>query len=410
MNVQEILSNLNNLPVCQNKEISYFLSKTQIKSFLDLLFLITPTQKKILFSLKNNETYIGIGSSTLGNFYFQIVNFDKSIHTKITPALLIHIKKHKISISKFNDNFKISLNELANNNSCNSKIQNIVDNIAINKITREPNFSNFKKQIETYKNSKLEKIVLSRTCVLPFKEKVNSQDLTILLFKNFIKKVHYKNNFFAYIEEEQAFISYTPESLFDLTGHKISTEALAGSFPVEQGEQLLTDSKNIQENSIVSKSITADLKPITKKLIQGKLKLRKLPYIVHLVCKIKGSINDNISFDDIINRLHPTPATLGYPKEHAMDFLEKNNKINRQLFAGTAGFHKEKCTKMIVLLRSAFITPEKITVYGGAGIMPQSNPTTEWLETAQKMTPVFTEICMQKEEQFNLLIKTACII
>lgn len=93
MNVQEILSNLNNLPVCQNKEISYFLSKTQIKSFLDLLFLITPTQKKILFSLKNNETYIGIGSSTLGNFYFQIVNFDKSIHTKITPALLIHIKK-----------------------------------------------------------------------------------------------------------------------------------------------------------------------------------------------------------------------------------------------------------------------------------------------------------------------------
>ena len=50
------------------------------------------------------------------------------------------------------------------------------------------------------------------------------------------------------------------------------------------------------------------------------------------------------------------------------------------------------CSTALVMLRSALFRNGEITLYGGAGIMGESDPLSEWKETGLKMTAVLKRI------------------
>ncbi len=52
----------------------------------------------------------------------------------------------------------------------------------------------------------------------------------------------------------------------------------------------------------------------------------------HLYTEIKANLNDK-SYIGLIDRLHPTPALGGYPKEEALDFIENKEFGTRGLYA-----------------------------------------------------------------------------
>ena len=51
----------------------------------------------------------------------------------------------------------------------------------------------------------------------------------------------------------------------------------------------------------------------------------------HLYTEIKANLNDK-SYIGLIDRLHPTPALGGYPKEEALDFIENKEFGTRGLY------------------------------------------------------------------------------
>lgn len=104
----------------------------------------------------------------------------------------------------------------------------------------------------------------------------------------------------------------------------------------------------------------------------------------HLYTEIKANLNDK-SYIGLIDRLHPTPALGGYPKEEALDFIENKEFGTRGLYGAPVGYIDvyDDC-EFIVAIRSMLIKEQQATLYAGCGIVKNSDPDSEVAETAVK--------------------------
>lgn len=188
------------------------------------------------------------------------------------------------------------------------------------------------------------------------------------------------------------FVSFTPEKLFSIKSRSVSCDALAGSVSAEESDSLLHDRKNLTENRIVADYVCSKLSGICTDVRQSEQKLRKLSYITHLLVEINGTHRDTPDTGEMIKLLHPTPATLGYPTEEALKILDECGALISGDYAGIGGIRHHDESTALVLLRSVTVTGDSITLYGGAGIMGESDPESEWKETGLKMTAVLRRI------------------
>ncbi len=237
------------------------------------------------------------------------------------------------------------------------------------------------------------KVVISRRAEITLNTAPNPADLLQdLIFRRLAQKTC-GCYFYARLAgpEDSLFVSFSPETLLSSRGREFRTEALAGSCPPGQGNALIRDAKNIQENSIVAQEIKESLENVAETIRIGPLTLKPLDYIEHLKTPVSGVLQEGVSPLDVSRRLHPTPAVLGYPREPALGFLREEGLLPESLYAGLGGFIKtgvsgqEDRLTLAVLLRSARIHSRGITLYGGAGILPASRPESEWRETGIKM-------------------------
>ena len=239
----------------------------------------------------------------------------------------------------------------------------------------------------------LEKIVLSR-------KKIFTYDSTIemlVFFREFYKANKNSSHFSIYHQFNylESFISLTPERLFTLKGQNIETISLAGSVPrgssPEEDHQLESDlissDKLIREHNIVTKAIEEKLRPALSALTVSSLATMKLPYIQHRQATITGTIKETTTVLDLINLLHPTPAVGGIPHLTAKNKILEIEKSKRLYYAGPVGVLSKDFSEIVVGIRSAYIQGQKLTVYGGAGIVAGSVAEEEWSETGAKMRP-----------------------
>lgn len=75
------------------------------------------------------------------------------------------------------------------------------------------------------------------------------------------------------------------------------------------------------------------------------------------------------------------------PKDQAMSFLSENDPLNRGLYAGAIGISTKETTLLCVGIRSLLCDEreKRVTLYGGAGIVADSDIQSEWEETGLKM-------------------------
>lgn len=97
-----------------------------------------------------------------------------------------------------------------------------------------------------------------------------------------------------------------------------------------------------------------------------------------------AQIKDKSDLYNLLKDLHPTPAVGGMPKDLAKNFILDNEGYDRSFYAGFAGYENENESEFFVNLRCAKIYSNKINLYVGGGIMPDSIPENEWKETELK--------------------------
>lgn len=235
----------------------------------------------------------------------------------------------------------------------------------------------------------LPKVVLSRQTEIICTQTINHCDLLEQW------QQANKNSFHFYFQfsEKHAFIGCSPERLFSRDDNLLKTEALAGTINRGRSERedafllqsLLTDKKIDRENYLVQEFIIANLKQLKAQVDCEAAQVMQLQNVQHLCVPINATLTTDTSDADLLNKLHPTPAVGGSPKNPALQFIDENEPYLRGWYAGAVGYLSQQKSDFSVAIRSALIEDNKIKLFAGAGIVTGSIAEQEWQELDNKI-------------------------
>ena len=198
---------------------------------------------------------------------------------------------------------------------------------------------------------------------------------------------------------ESAFVGASPELLLEQHDRDIRINPLAGSArrgkgddDIEVGRQLLESGKNLGEHAIVVEDLVQRLSGVTSRLdYPAGPSLRRMATVQHLSTEITGSLLDDVSTFDVLSSIHPTPAVGGTPRAAALAFIDKAEGIDRGWYAGGVGWIDPQGGAQVALaLRCALVNGTTSRLYAGNGIVGESDPALELIETRLKFQPLLT--------------------
>lgn len=239
------------------------------------------------------------------------------------------------------------------------------------------------KTIDFLKQSSVEKIVMSRVKCVP------NQGFD--LFQSFKKLAEIHPTAWVYLWHrpgEETWLGATPELLLKQEGSQVETVSLAGTkSPENEWTQ-----KEIIEQQIVTDYIAENFSGVKNLQISGPETVQAGKFH-HLKSYISGEISSDFDLNSILQKIHPTPAVCGMPKQDSFDFIIENEGYDREFYTGFIGLETAKSKEYYVNLRCAQIFADQVALYVGGGILTDSVPEKEWEETELKSTTILNGLC-----------------
>jgi isochorismate synthase len=243
----------------------------------------------------------------------------------------------------------------------------------------------------------LEKVVLARAQQVQQTEPIDPQQALRNLAASYPSCT-----VFAIAHRDSCFLGATPERLIALHSGTASTFALAGSVsrgatPVEDqrlAEQLLQDPKERAEHAIVVGAVRDGMAQLcTRVMSDTEPRIRKLSNVQHLLTPVRGQVAAGISILDLVERLHPTPAVGGFPRQRALELSRECEGLDRGWYAGSIGWlNRDGEGEFVVGIRSALLDGNSATLFAGCGIVGDSNPARELAESGWKLQPMLAAL------------------
>lgn len=200
---------------------------------------------------------------------------------------------------------------------------------------------------------------------------------------------------YAFHGADSWFAGASPERLVRLASGQTTVDCLAGTIATGSDEQndadlagqLLCSRKDMDEHQVVVRSITEALRDLVRVLqVPETPAIKKLRNVQHLWTEVTGDVRAGVTVLDLVERLHPTPAVAGVPRDVAVAVIQDRESMDRGWYAGPIGWLDDAGNgEFAVALRSALFTDMDVHLYAGAGIMGDSQPDAEWTETELKL-------------------------
>lgn len=196
-------------------------------------------------------------------------------------------------------------------------------------------------------------------------------------------------------------VSHSPELFLKRTGATILTRPIKGTrkrgrdrFQDEKLKQeLMTSDKDLAELSMIVDIERNDLGKICNigsiKVISH-AQLIERSNVFHLESEISGKLNIGVDFIDIMKALFPSGSITGAPKIAAQNIIAKIENSNREIYTGAIGLISPNSDfDLNVAIRSCLFNNNQIKFNSGGGIVHESNPEDEWIETLHKAKGLF---------------------
>ena len=199
-------------------------------------------------------------------------------------------------------------------------------------------------------------------------------------------------------------IGSSPEILVRLRKDKITIRPIAGTRPrglnpkkdLFYKKQLLNDKKELSEHLMLLDLGRNDVGKVSKVntvKVTEKFTIEKYSHVMHIVSNVEGHYDRNQSLLDTMLAGFPAGTVTGAPKIRAMEIIDKLEKSKRKMYAGSIGyFSANKNFDTCIALRTALIKNNKFYIQSGAGIVADSIPEKEYLETVNKAKALFSSL------------------
>ena len=195
-------------------------------------------------------------------------------------------------------------------------------------------------------------------------------------------------------------VGSSPEILVRLRSDLITLRPIAGTRPrgknIKQDRMyeldLLSDEKETSEHLMLLDLGRNDVGKVAKKStvsVTAKFIIEKYSHVMHLVSNVTGKLKKNISTIEALMAGFPAGTVSGAPKIRAMQIIDELETDVRGIYAGGIGYispggDMDTC----IVLRTGIITKNKLYVKAGGGVVYDSDPELEYMETVNKAKAV----------------------
>ena len=179
-------------------------------------------------------------------------------------------------------------------------------------------------------------------------------------------------------------------------GAKVTIRPLAGTRPrgttaqddlrIEQ--ELINDPKERAEHVMLIDLARNDIGRIAKPgsvQVTEAFKVERYSHVMHIVSNVEGLVQDGLSSMDILRATFPAGTLTGAPKVHAMELIDQLEPTKRGIYGGACGYLSFAGDMDIAIaIRTGIIKDNFLYVQAAAGVVADSVPELEWLETEHK--------------------------
>jgi menaquinone-specific isochorismate synthase len=191
------------------------------------------------------------------------------------------------------------------------------------------------------------------------------------------------------------FVGASPESLVERTGLTLSSHPLAGTVgrsgddetDAALEEALLHSDKDQGEHKVVVDAIAGALRSVCAVLdVPDEPSIVRLRNVSHLGTFVTGRLARPVSSIELAALLHPTPAVAGTPTEAALEWIKAHERLDRGPYGGPVGWVDASGDgEWFVGIRAALVQGTRARLFAGAGIVADSDPDEELVETQLKL-------------------------
>lgn len=307
-----------------------------------------------------------------GNKYFLVYN---------------HLQKPNQSIKEILDEFIASVFSFLDLENEKQSDQNIAERNGTPSIKEKSLWSDLVTEAKNKLDPNFKKIVLSRRIELAVRNGVDWSNS----FRDLEKR--FPNCYLFMLKSKRGnFFGASPEKFISVQNGRIEIDALAGSAAGDSlnVETELLNKKNIKEHKYVIDFINDAIANYVSDIhTDSNPQIKKLKNVQHLYTKISANLTDKQNVLSLIDSMFPTPAVCGLPKNKAIETINKIEKFDRGLFSGLIGWiDLEMNCEFAVAIRSALCNSKKLFLYAGAGIVEESIPEEEYIETEMKLNTI----------------------
>lgn len=191
--------------------------------------------------------------------------------------------------------------------------------------------------------------------------------------------------FFVRPGHDATFVGASPERLVARLGTEAISDAVAGT---AADAALLESGKDRSEHAFVVRHIVEALTPLCDGVeAEPEPSLQRHRHLAHLKTRVAGRARAGAHVLDFVERVHPTPAVAGSPRDAALAAIRALEPSHRGWYAGAVGWMRgDGLGDFTVGIRSAMIHEHRALLFAGAGIVAGSDPASEWAETEVKLS------------------------
>ncbi|HWA14753.1 MAG TPA: anthranilate synthase component I [Burkholderiales bacterium] len=191
-------------------------------------------------------------------------------------------------------------------------------------------------------------------------------------------------------------VGASPEILVRLEAGTVTVRPIAGTRPrgatreqdLELETELLADPKERAEHVMLmdlGRNDVGRVAQIGSVKVTDNMTIERYSHVMHIVSNVEGRLLPGMDAMAVLKATFPAGTVSGAPKVRAMEIIDELEPSKRGIYAGAVGYLGfSGDMDLAIAIRTAVIRDGTLYVQAGAGIVADSVPRSEWIETQNK--------------------------
>jgi anthranilate synthase component 1 len=205
---------------------------------------------------------------------------------------------------------------------------------------------------------------------------------------------------FYYDMGDHHVVGASPEILVRLEDSTVTARPIAGTRPrgktreqdLALAEELLADPKERAEHVQLMDLGRNDVGRVAQTgtvKVTDNMMIERYSHVMHIVSNVEGKLKPGMDAIDVLKATFPAGTVSGAPKVRAMEIIDELEPSKRGIYAGAVGYLGfNGDMDVAIAIRTGVIKNNMLYVQAGAGIVADSVPESEWMETQNKARAV----------------------